>query len=311
MQEDKQIALNSTLIIGNGFDLDLGLHTTYQDFMQSDLWPITPTMGLHSSLAQTLLDKIQFKCWFDLEQILANYADSTSQISQKSVRSLYLRGLQNDCDCFNRLQSSLSQFIEREEQNAINFQSAAALFMQNLINKASFDQIFSFNYSDLNLFAKQLHVLSINYTHVHGSTRNKTCILGISDSIKVTRDYDFMYKTSSPHYKSTNVRYALQKSSVVVFWGHSLGMQDYHYFEDFFKQQSRSDMVEKDKRTIIIITKDQESQSNILHQLRVMNDGKINLLYDCNELVFLKTLENTPSSLVESVKKYIEPIRQR
>ena len=31
---------NKTLILGNGFDLDLGLHTTYADFAASKFWPL-------------------------------------------------------------------------------------------------------------------------------------------------------------------------------------------------------------------------------------------------------------------------------
>ena len=32
--------MESTLIIGNGFDLDLGLKTSYKDFRNSEPWPI-------------------------------------------------------------------------------------------------------------------------------------------------------------------------------------------------------------------------------------------------------------------------------
>ena len=81
----------------------------------------------------------------------------------------------------------------------------------------------------------------------------------------------------------------MQNAKEVIFFGHSLGQQDYHYFEDFFKQQCKPDMTEKDMCKITFFTKDELSRQQLLNQLRSMNEGRINYLYDCNDLQFIKT----------------------
>lgn len=118
-----------------------------------------------------------------------------------------------------------------------------------------------------------------------------------------------MYKTSSKHYQSSNVRYALQNSKDVVFFGHSLGEQDYHYFQDFFRRQCRDDMTESDKCKITFFTKDDDSRLKLISQLRSMNDGRVNYLYDCNDLQFIHT-DNVDSKL-DSFIKYLENTNYR
>lgn len=65
--------MGRTLIIGNGFDLDLGLHTSYRDFAKSDLWPIGYQEQKESFLAQKL-QADSYENWFDLENSLCEYA---------------------------------------------------------------------------------------------------------------------------------------------------------------------------------------------------------------------------------------------
>lgn len=137
------------------------------------------------------------------------------------------------------------------------------------------------------------------FIHVHGICKDCSSILGIGDNYKINKSYYFLYKTSSPYYKSSNVRYALQRSKLVVFYGHSLGPQDYHYFSHFFKCQSSENMVEADKKIIVFITKNKRSRDSILYQLREMNDGKIDLLYDCNDIRWIYTENDVSSNLKE------------
>ena len=82
---------NNIFIIGNGFDLDLGLHTKFSDFANSTFWPIAkkkdkpqelpPRTARGSFMAMlplpqnTLLehyleDKRDKESWFDLEGYL-------------------------------------------------------------------------------------------------------------------------------------------------------------------------------------------------------------------------------------------------
>lgn len=62
---------NRLLIIGNGFDLDLGRKTRYSDFAKSESWP----KNLDSQLYGYLNAKSQIERWFDLEGELATYVN--------------------------------------------------------------------------------------------------------------------------------------------------------------------------------------------------------------------------------------------
>ena len=55
---------NRLLIIGNGFDLDLGRKTRYSDFAKSEFWP----KDLDSDLYEHLNQKSKIERWFHLER---------------------------------------------------------------------------------------------------------------------------------------------------------------------------------------------------------------------------------------------------
>lgn len=63
------------LILGNGFDLDLGLKTRYSDFAKSiqwdDLYRRFSREG--DSLASYLYELANKECWFDIEQGISDY----------------------------------------------------------------------------------------------------------------------------------------------------------------------------------------------------------------------------------------------
>ena len=98
-----------------------------------------------------------------------------------------------------------------------------------------------------------------------------------------------MYKTFSPHYSSHEILFDLLDADEVIFFGHSLGQVDYHYFQRFFQQQCRSDMHRSDGKRITIFTYDAASRLSILKQLRNMNEKRTDLLFNQNELNIFMT----------------------
>lgn len=69
------------LIIGNGFDIDLGLKTRYSDFIESGYYPIKGRMSFdydysdieEYSLLQYLKMSYSNKRWIDIETSLLDY----------------------------------------------------------------------------------------------------------------------------------------------------------------------------------------------------------------------------------------------
>ena len=72
MSEPRKIVL----ILGNGFDLDLGLKTSYKDFWESEFCPKDYPAPLIHHLNQRWPDNLEAVKWYDLENELLNYYKS-------------------------------------------------------------------------------------------------------------------------------------------------------------------------------------------------------------------------------------------
>lgn len=70
---DVKIARSVVLILGNGFDLDLGLRTSYKDFYESRYCPKTYPAPLIMHLNTRWPDGLDKVKWYDLENELLNY----------------------------------------------------------------------------------------------------------------------------------------------------------------------------------------------------------------------------------------------
>ena len=63
--------MNTVYIIGNGFDINLGLKTRFSDFADSEYWPFKPINRRHSSPLAAYLDYHKsIDKWLDLENLL-------------------------------------------------------------------------------------------------------------------------------------------------------------------------------------------------------------------------------------------------
>ena len=125
---------------------------------------------------------------------------------------------------------------------------------------------------------------------IHGSIQKRSAIIGIADGMETVNGYSFLYKTFSPFYHSCDLWYDLQEAREVVFWGHSLGPQDYHYFQDYFSQCCLPYTKKREeKKRVIFITKDEECRRQLLEQIRQMNDKKTDLFFLLNDVHFVYT----------------------
>ena len=78
---------NKILILGNGFDIDLGLKTRYSDFANSPIWDslMVNSYALDQDLLGTLKTAKETEAWFDIEKTMNDY-----------VRALPLGNLTNE-----------------------------------------------------------------------------------------------------------------------------------------------------------------------------------------------------------------------
>lgn len=135
----------------------------------------------------------------------------------------------------------------------------------------------------------KLGLKTTSFIHVHGKLEDKSIIIGVQDDVEIPENANFIIKSHSEYYRSCAVRDKLEEADHIIFFGHSLGETDYHYFRDFFRKQSGL-LGEKPKRKkITIFTYNEKSRLNILSQLRRMNEKRVNYLFDLNDVEFFRT----------------------
>ena len=270
---------NRLLILGNGFDLSLGRETRYSDFAKSRFWP----ENLKSELFSYLEEKANLESWFDLESELGRYIQSVRKESSAYVTTRPGRAKQDRAD-FNEIVESLIAYLKNVERKDVNSDSIAAKVFRLACWDSAFSKIYSFNYTDLDKLSEKLKLAGVPIVeYVHGCLIDDSAILGINDTEDTLGGlYDFMRKSFNPHYSSHPVSYDLKTADEVVFFGHSLGDNDYHYFQSFFKHQCEENLSPEERRTITIFTKDENGRMAIMRTLHKMNDGKTSLLFQNN-----------------------------
>lgn len=293
----------SILVIGNGFDLDLGLKTKYSDFAKSSFWPKVDFNSLPITPDGYILDfgdephnismidyietirnlVLEDKTWFDLENELLNYATNYAPHNTFSTAK-------EDKIYFNNLRLGLHKFIEQEQKKSsprINVDSCAA----NVLKTSCFDMVYSFNYTDINQFGKSLGLSQeIQCQHLHGDLSNNSIILGVNET-KLATGYAWLHKTSSRHYPSHDVYNALKDAKDIIFFGLSFGSIDFIYFKRFFQELSSGNAIEENsKQNITIVTKNDDSQFEIKDRIREM-DVDVQRLFEQSHLDFIITDE--------------------
>lgn len=283
------------LIIGNGFDLDLGWKTRYSDFAKSDYWPFKEDYFNPNAELYPYLNNIKNKdLWLDLEMALCKYA----MPSQDGIIGSSHHTPENDKIDYEKLVSSLYTYLNNESKKPIKTKSFAAQVLRSVINNGKF-KIYSFNYSPIEQIASMLvSDSSVNVDYVHGSLKRDDIILGIDDVTDICKGYEYMRKSFNAHYGHHDIYYDLQDAEEIVFFGLSLGKIDYPYFSQFFKDQTRPEMKRKDSKYIRIFTYDINSRIDIQNNLRKMNE-KQNLFVK-NDLEFVLTKDEQDTAKLES-----------
>lgn len=278
---------DNMLVIGNGFDLNLGLRTTYKDFVNSRIFKRVYVKRLQEkckgdnpqpSLIDYLYGKKFLEKWYDIESALLEY------VSRKPDGS-FVNNVEEDKKDYERVCESLVEYLASlfkvKDQIGLANKMGKSAAGQLLLKMNSYNSIlYSFNYTPIDLIIGAIYVpKDLNAKRVHGEIKketifegnlhNNSIILGIetNDINSIAPGYSFLLKSNNPSYKSTNIASDLLDSKKVIFFGHSLNQMDFGYFEGYFRTlASNTDR----NRMLTIITKDESSRITILDNIRKM-----------------------------------------
>jgi hypothetical protein len=209
-------------VIGNGFDLNLGLKTSYQDFIRSEHFQ--DHIGKGKQLFEHLKTKHELQKWVDIEHELGVFSSEQTQYKD-AVQSEY-----------KELCASLLKYISSLGFDSINKSSAAYSLIEKEFNEETY--VINFNYThSIQSILKEIGMtdkVDDNIYHIHGSVSQKNIIFGVDDSTGIYGKHSFLRKSTSHHYGEKNVNTILANATELTFFGHSLGSTDHMYFQDIF-----------------------------------------------------------------------------
>lgn len=314
------------LILGNGFDLNLGYPTSYKDFVNNPnapdngAFPFAKGIKVHSKLGKYIQNATLIKLWYDLENILAEYGKreapydysvdvhgvniNIGKIFSKAKRTKRKeKTIVADKEDYYKLINSLTLYLKSIDLSHPIDDSVAARLLKALYSSLGGPPvIYSFNYTDLSVIGQSLglDISPDSVNHVHGCLKNDDVILGVGDYADLRDEVDYMYKTFSKKYHSSQLFQALEACDTILIFGLALSQVDYPYFADFFKKLATGNVNRENKKLVRIFTYDDNSRGEILRNLRHMNKSMINLVNYC-DFDIIRTKDNVDEQKVSVI----------
>lgn len=284
------------IIIGNGFDLALGLKTGYTDFLGSRFYEsvqkgqnlsgeiVVPDdtnkmiWGEQNLLVQFISNHQKKENWIDLEQCIYEYCyQNPAHLNNTAIdKEIYA------------IRFYLDRFIAAQERAYSIQESSRATytlsyhFMHHLSQLSENWQIWNFNYTSSceDLMARctntELTPRDERIRHIHGYTNdyfnenNLRTILGTRYDRKVMNVCPSAIKSQIiPDYKNqkTLLDTHLQNAESVIFFGFAMGKNDYQYFNNLFNSSNL--------KRIGIITLNTYSDNKVRSNMNEATDGKM------------------------------------
>ncbi|EGN57464.1 hypothetical protein PRBRB14_21740 [Hallella multisaccharivorax DSM 17128] len=288
------------LVVGNGFDLDLNLQTSYTNYSESDYFKNLVNKNHDNvnkfgedfaiDLSELLYEASQSqKQWFNIEEIIYSWFlnEKTIGYSEEKVKI--------ERNFFNDLRVSLANYLfEEEEKRDVKKDSVAAeilkLWAASSYNKytGTFD-IFSFNYTSIK---KLLDKLGFSFmkdknrnkiTHIHGSLDKRNIVLGCDNynmTSKVNPNTTFVLKYNMIHESNHFVR-MLNAANWVIIFGHSMNPMDFKHFKSYFEMLAETG--ESFNKNLTIICKNENDEQQIKDNIEMQGISVISILDRINQ----------------------------
>jgi hypothetical protein len=261
------------IIIGNGFDLNLGLKTSYRDFIESDKFSsIPPTSNLFPSFLRGASSDSN---WIDIENVL-------KQVSQSYT---------NPEEDFYQLCENLKEYISSLPYDMLNRDSHAYKFISSLMGREFL--ILDFNYTNTTkLLLSEIgfpdDMIAKTLIKVHGSIEEGNIIFGVEDDADINPSHVYFKKSYSRTFKGINLFNEASKIETVKIFGHSLGDTDFMYFHKFFQAIS-NEAYDGLSKNIHLYHYGRESYKNLHIQLQKLTGNNLFTLKQNNQFYSIDT----------------------
>ena len=295
----------TVIVIGNGFDLDLGWDTSYKSFYEKhDGWKMHRRD--EDDLFQYVIKQVPGN-WFDFERTLHEYALHRAQHPFPKDNT---DNIDRDIQDYNTFKTQLIDFISEGSKGPVKKDSHAyrllAAYVEAKKNKTSnmfFPiKLFSYNYTPLlNVIHQIDSSVKVGYIPVHGMVEKRNIIFGFHDDLGIPKEYRPLQKSMDENYVSSDVVRESLQAKTIIFFGLSLGYIDGVYFKNLLEQISNLANPQMINKRIVFITLNRQSDNYIKNNLL---DAGINLqlLYNSNRIDFIYT-DNSQKENTETIFK--------
>lgn len=250
-------------VVGNGFDLDLGLLTKYSDFADTknkewnDFLNMTGTI-LKQKCPIEYVEHMQnarnYENWFDIEEEIFKFVNKHTNLREPQIGLIRQQHV--------ALVQCLRQYIYRQTiSTKIKEDSLANILLHKLCETSHPVGIYTYNYTNCIKLCGCNKRDFFNVHPVHGMISSDDMVLGCriyNDSTK-NEQLDFLYKPIVDITKERIGQNLTQATETIIF-GHSMNKIDACYFKDFFGDIERGT---QNCKHLTIICKDEKSRETI------------------------------------------------
>lgn len=284
----------NVLVIGNGFDMDLGLRTSFYSFWKSEVFQkhLLSFTTIPNTLANYLSKKAnKDSFWFNIEEAMVDYVKLKEIEGDSSVINV-------DMDFLNTLKYYFWDYVCSEYLDSDNRKCLSKSIIK--IQK-QFNKIYSFNCFETfyNDFVSMGNIAKIdNVLCIHNYAEQ--FILGIGDNDCVNERYAFLKKTHQnyPFNIVNNFKDDLIKAKNIVIFGHSINRIDMVYFRDMIRDTNSS---QRKSKRIAFVTKDKHAATQIQNNITNYGPLPFEVFKTSCKLSFALTETFNDSTIIENV----------
>ena len=271
---------DTMLVIGNGFDLSLGLKTSYGDFISYLKKHFA--RNFDSKILDYLFKRKQERNWIDIENELKKYEYYSRSYG-------YPYSLKDDYKYLCLLLFVyLADLIDGSKDKALNANPQLISALNQTESNGLF--ILNFNYTDTvyALFDNEPTFPVIKH-HIHGSLKDcDNIVFGVEDGYKLKQEHSFLYKSHNRVLNVNHLNERFEDAKHILFYGYSLGQTDHSYFEDFFREQSTKGC---ERKKFDFFYYDEAAYDDLFWQLRKLTNNRMVQFKTFNEVNFIKVKE--------------------
>lgn len=268
------------VILGNGFDLDLGWKTSFKDFYEAKRGDFELYNG--NPYIETM---IEGKYWYNLEGYLRNCIINIDDSRLEPLNSFW-----QICGNFmlDYLKKNLSQFVTNKNCCAYNF-------LQCINDNTT---VYTFNYTnpfeELGFKQPAMHFI---HGKLAGAYTGSQLKLGVDTNVKNlntlanNKEIKPIIKVDANTEKDSLIK-ELKDSDIIIFFGQSLYITDSDYFKRFFEKMSDNKICSK---SLYIVTYDANGLQSIKNNLEEYNISFDDLEFSNNTINVVFTSQGVSS----------------